>query len=168
MKGSAFVFINLVQAVRFGHVGWGFALDEAHTLFYFGSSDHLYRHRWWDLPAWIRYSKVEPKGDIDWWSAIGSKADMLRIMANGDPTRYHIRYHLVKEIEVDNALPEDGRQTAEDLRAGGWAVLSNNCVHQAYDVLTRYGAELPNPDVPLTNLVPKVWFGKIAGRQYNI
>lgn len=168
MRGSAFVFINLLQAVRFGHVAWGFALDEAGTQFYFGSSDHLYRHPWWDLPGWIRYANVEAEGDIDWWAATGSRDDMLRIMSAGDPGRYHIRYHLMKEVTVESASVDTARAAAESMRTGGWAVLSNNCVHQAYDVLTRYGAQLPDPNQPLTNLIPKVWFGKIPGQQFNI
>jgi hypothetical protein len=168
MKGSAFVFINPFQALRFGHVGWGFALDKAQNQYYFGSTDHLYRHPWWDLPGWVRYSKVEPEGPNDWWSAIGSREDMLRVMAKGDPSRYHIRYHVVKEIPVESAAPDAARAAAEGLRVGGWEVLSNNCVHQAYDVLTQYGADLPRPAQPLTNLVPKIWFAKINGNQFNI
>ena len=168
MNGTGFVFINLLQAMRFGHVGWGFAIDEAQSQFYFGSTDHLYRHPWWDLPGWIQYAKVEPHADNDWWSAVGTRDDMLRIMSRGDSGRYHIRYHVAKEIAVQSARIEDARRAAESLRTGGWAVLSNNCVHQAYDVLTEYGANLPAPTQPLTNLIPKVWFAKIEGNQFNI
>jgi hypothetical protein len=168
MKGSGFVFINLVQALRFGHVGWGFALDEAQTRFYFGSTDHLYRHPWWDLPGWIRYANVAPEKDVDWWSGIGSREEMYRAMFHGEGDRYHIWYHVAKEIAVENASPEAAVAAAEALQMGGWAVTSNNCVHQAFNVLTTYGATLPLPDQPLTNLIPKVWFGKIEGNRFNI
>lgn len=163
MRGSAFVFINLVQAVRFGHVGWGFALDERGEQFYFGSTDHLYRHPWWDLPAWIRYAHVEPELDNDWWYEIGSRDDMFRIMHAGHHARYHIRYHIAKEIPVENADPVSARRVADALQKGGWSVVSNNCVHQTYNVLSSYGAALPQPDRPLTNLIPKRWFNALPG-----
>lgn len=166
MTGSAFVFINMVQAARFGHVGWGFGLGDG--TYFFGSTDHLYRHPWWDLPAWIRYAKVEPHADNDWWAAAGTRDEMLRVMSKGDPSRYHIRYHYAKEIAVPEFDAATAQEYAEGLRTGGWAVLSNNCVHQAYEVLTRYGATLPHPEQPLTNLIPKVWFAKICGEQFNI
>jgi hypothetical protein len=89
-------------------------------------------------------------------------------MGKGDPQRYHIWYHFAKEIPVETFNPAAARECAEGLRSGGWAVLSNNCVHQAYEVLTLYGAKLPHPEKPLTNLIPKVWFAKIEGRQFNI
>jgi hypothetical protein len=168
MTGTGFVFINLVQAMRFGHVGWGFAIDEGQTQYYFGSTDHLYRHPWWDLPGWVKYAKVAPDADNDWWAAVGTRDDMLRIMSTGDVGRYHIRYHVAKEIAVSSACVAEARAVAEGLRTGGWAVLSNNCVHQAYEVLTRYGAELPPPTQPLTNLVPKIWFAKIDGKEFKI
>jgi hypothetical protein len=159
MQGSAFIFINYIQAVRCGHVGWGFSIDEMQEQFYYGSTDHLYRHPWWDLPGWIRYAHVEPELNNDWWSSIGSKSDMFEAMHRG----HHIQYHACKSIPVEQARPEDAMNYAESLKSLGWSIFANNCVHQTYDVLTKYGAVLPVPDRPITNLIPKQWFSIIAG-----
>src|SRR6185437_16904874 len=96
MEGAAFVFINFIQAGRMGHVGWGFLIDPATQTYYFGSTDHLWRHNWWDLVAWIRYTHVNPSANNDWWSGTGTHDDMLRMMSGG----HHIRYHAAKRVSV--------------------------------------------------------------------
>lgn len=164
MQGSAFVFINFIQAARFGHVGWGFSLDEMQDTFYFGSTDHLYRHPWWDLGGWVRYAHVGPELNNDWWSQVGTKQQMFETMSQG---RHHIRYHACKRVTVAMPAPETAMTYAESLKAAGWSVLSNNCVHQTYDVLTKYGAELPMPTEPMINLIPKRWFAEIPGEVYE-
>src|SRR5438309_1592527 len=89
MVGHAFVFINVVQAARFGHVGWGFSLDLDKDRYFFGSTDHLWRHDWWDLAAWMNYAQLKPGDENDWWSEEGTLDDMRRVMSKG----HHIRYH---------------------------------------------------------------------------
>src|SRR4051812_13774992 len=125
MVGRAFVFINPEQAARCGHVGWGFALDESQDSFYFGSTDHLWRHPWWDLLGWMRYAHVAPSGSNDWWSGRGSFKEMMIDMHRG----HHIRYHLAKEVAVADPHPDDALNYAESLASAGWSVLINNCVH---------------------------------------
>jgi len=171
MEGCAFVFINTEQAVRFGHVGWGFCIDSAKGLYYFGSSDHLYRHPWWDLPGWLRYAHVEPDADIDWWSNMGTYEEMMSVMSSGQSAvdqRYRIWYHMAKEIPVPAARPQPAVAAAQALAGGGWSVLANNCVHQTYQVLTEYGAFIPAPAQPVTNLIPRLWFATLPGRQVNL
>jgi hypothetical protein len=164
MHGRAFVFINYEQAARFGHVGWGFSIDEQSDLFYFGSTDHLWRHPWWDLAAWMRYAHVLPADNNDWWSTTGSYAEMVGTMHAG----HHIRYHSLKELTVPDANPQRAVSAAEALAKGGWSVLVNNCVHQTYTVLTEYGAQIPAPAEPVTNLIPKVWFQQLAGQRLDL
>lgn len=163
MQGSAFVFINLIQAARFGHVGWGFSLAEGQDRYYFGSTDHLFRHPWWNLAAWMRYAHLETGVNNDWWSEIGTRKEMLRIMHGGHHSRYHITYHVGKEIAVPAAHPDEAIALAGKLDNGGWSLLVNNCVHQTYSVLTEYGATLPKPIEPFTNVMPKKWFAAIEG-----
>jgi hypothetical protein len=164
MAGRAFVFINPDQAARFGHVGWGFALDEAQDLFYFGSTDHLWRHPWWSLIGWLRYAHVAPAGSNDWWSKTGTFEEMMIDMHRG----HHIRYHSAKEVSVTNPNPESAQLYAESLAMAGWSVLINNCVHQAHEVLRRYGAvDIPGPG-DITNLVPRLWFARLPGRVYDL
>lgn len=163
MQGQAAVFINLIQAARFGHVGWGFSLDQTGDRFYFGSTDHLYRHKWWDLPAWLRYGHVAPSGPNDWWCAIGTRQEMLHRMYHGSTERYHMRYHVFKEFTVDRADPAAAQTAAEFLEHNGWSLVTNNCVHQAYDVLTAYGATVPDPSCNPLHLMPKRWFDLLPG-----
>lgn len=167
MQGLAYVFINVEQAVRFGHVGWGFALDESGSKFVFGSTDHLYRHPWWDLPGWLRYAHLAPGADTDWWIDTGSLEDMLRVMNQGHHSRYHIRYHIAKRIEVSHAQPDAAVEAAKRLEKEGWSIFVNNCIHQTHRVLTSYGASLPPPSQPLTNLIPKRWFAAVQGDVFD-
>jgi hypothetical protein len=160
MIGKAFVFLNPVQAARFGHVGWGFTLEEGdEPTCYFGSTDHLWRSEFWDIPAWLRYAHVIPSNDIDWWEDSGVCRKMMDVMANG----HHLRYHLVKELPVANAQPQLACQKARSLARSGWSLLANNCVHHTYSVLEAYGAALPPPMESPLNLIPRRWFANIEG-----
>lgn len=158
-KGSLIAFINYKQAAQFGHIGWGFRLNADN--YCFGSSDHLWKHDWWDLPAWWRYMHVPADGDIDWWSAQGSKEEMLEMMKTGP----HIRYHAYKEIEADNVLPEQAVKYTEGLKSAGWHIAKHNCVHQAFQIFSTYTREhsLPNPYESPLNLIPKNWFARLPG-----
>lgn len=165
-QGAIYAFINFEQAARFGHIGWGF-LQEDGTSFLFGSSDHLYHHDVWDLPAWIKYMAVEPGGDIDWWCQTGSELEMLTAMRTGrnaDGAR-HIFYHAYKVIPVPWPDPQRAKSTAENQKFGGWEVLANNCVHHAYQIFADYGAvaKLPNPFGDPFHRIPKRWFSLLDG-----
>ncbi|MBX9687855.1 MAG: hypothetical protein K2X27_14210 [Candidatus Obscuribacterales bacterium] len=163
-KGSIFAFINFQQAARFGHVGWGFEVDEKHC--YFGSTDHLWKHDWWDLPAWLRYMSVPAEADIDWWANQGSKTEMLKMMKSGP----HIRYHAYKELRLDSAKPQEAIRTAEALRLGGWDLARHNCVHQAFLVFSNYSSAhaLPSPFQDPLNLIPKTWFARIKASEQQL
>lgn len=169
--GAIYVFINFEQAAHFGHIGWGFRLSDDNTCL-FGSSDHLYRHRIWDLPAWIRYMAVAPGGDIDWWCESGSMEQMLSTMRSGQHVRSgrHLFYHAYKEIKVDKPNPQRARETAEGQRMGGWEVLGNNCVHHAYQIFSDYGAseKLPNPSLDPFHRIPKTWFKLLEGNAQKL
>jgi hypothetical protein len=161
MYGLAYVFINYAQAVRLGHVGWGFSLDEGET-FCFGSTDHLYHESFWNAPALIKYMHVSPDADTDFWFATGTRDEMLETMANG----HHLRYHAYKVLPVNNCAPGDAKEVAAALEKGGWNVAYNNCVHQSHKVLTGYGAEcLPHPNVPMKHRIPRNWFNDIPTKR---
>lgn len=158
MSGLAYVFINFQQAARCGHVGWGVSLGDGQN-FHFGSTDHLYKASYWNLLALARYSQVPPGGSIDWWAHVGTQSDMMRMMSGG----HHIRYHAYKVVEIDQPDPERAISAAASLRNAGWNVLLNNCVHHVHKVLSAYGCrvEIPDPNKPLTNLIPRQWFTSI-------
>jgi len=158
--GYAYVFINYKQALKFGHLGWGFLLEDGLRCCY-GSADHLWRAQWWDPMAVVRYAYVPPDGHIDWWLAEGSESSMLVDMRAG----HHIRYHAYKVLAIENANPQAARLAARTAESGGWALFGNNCVNQAFRILTEYGAGpcLPPPHRPFTNSIPRRWFETLEG-----
>lgn len=162
MSGFGYVFVNFEQAARFGHVAWGFSLPDGQT-YCWGSTDHLWRFAWWDLPAWIRYMSVPAGHHIDWWCETGSQSDMLKMMKSGP----HIRYHAYKAVAAEQLAPDAARATALSQRLNGWDVAGNNCVHQTYKVLSSYGCNgaIPDPATDPLNLVPRVWFSRISGQE---
>ncbi len=158
MRGLAYVFINFEQAARCGHVGWGISLGDGQN-FHFGSTDHLYKASYLNLPALVKYMQVLPGGDIDCWAHVGTESEMLESMRGG----HHIRYHAYKLLEVEQPNPDKAVSAAESLRHAGWHVTLNNCVHHVHSVLSGYStsARLPDPNQPLTNLIPRRWFAAI-------
>jgi hypothetical protein len=161
MYGLAYVFINYAQALRLGHVGWGFSIDEGDT-FCYGSTDHLYREAMWNAIAVVKYMNVAPEDDNDFWFATGTRDEMLEAMANG----HHLRYHAYKVLPVRDPIPEQAKKVAESYEKIGWNVAFNNCVHQSYKLLTEYGAEtLPHPNVPVKHRIPRSWFSEIPTRR---
>lgn len=161
MKGEFLLFINYRQAMRFGHVGWGFLVPGTNT-YVFGSTDHLYRHNWWDLIGWLKYMYVAPGKENDWCMDEGTEEYMCQLMSL---RRYHIRYHAYKSISVTNPDPEKAKAIAQSYRLDGWSVFSNNCVQQTFEIAKAYGVgdEILNPWKNTLLLIPNYWFGKVQG-----
>lgn len=157
-EGKAYVFINYDQAVGFGHIGWGFHI--AGDTYYYGSTDHLWNTKYalWDPVELIKYMNVNPSGNNDYWSAQGTEEQMLQTMRLGR----HVRYHSYKVVTTPKASPLLARAYADSMRENGWNVLLNNCVHQSYQILTKYGGKdiLPCP-YKLINRFPRKWFDSI-------
>lgn len=160
---DAFVFINFKQAVGFGHVAWGFALDN--ETYFYGSTDHLLRKPMWHVPALISYSSVRPGEDVDFWCGQGTLDEMLSEMATGP----HIRYHAYKRLRASEPRGERARLMALGYRDGGWRLWDNNCVHQTARLLTAYGVPSAVLDagsrLPVTSTLraPVKWFAALAG-----
>lgn len=155
MKGAAYIFINYKQALKFGHVAWGFAL--ADDVFCYGSSDHLLKRPMSDLAALVKYSHVQAGGDIDFWSKRGSEHEMTEEMRSG----HHIRYHAYKVIYLEEYHPDLALQEMEKVAAGGWSVLTNNCIHHTHRILQAYGLkeQILKPELfRPKSLMPKHWF----------
>jgi hypothetical protein len=163
MQGRGYIFINFKQAGSAGHIGWGFSLDAER--YHYGSADHLWSRRksFTDPVAWFNYARVEPGGNIDWWEQTGSFDEMIHAMRHGP----HIRYHAYKCVTIDDATPHHAVRTVSETAKGGWMVLNNNCIHQAYRILRSYGAkdEIPNPDSGLLIRISKVWFRSIEAEE---
>ncbi|HEY9678318.1 MAG TPA: hypothetical protein V6C76_09935 [Drouetiella sp.] len=162
--GAAYIFINFEQAVQLGHIGWGFHLDE--DRYFFGSTDHLWNlaYPMWHPAELYRYMDVQPTKNNDYWSSIGSEQEMLQVMHSGP----HVRYHAYKRIPVTEPQTDAAVKFAEGMKDRGWNVVQNNCVHQSYAILTKYGgAILPDAHTAL-NRIPRHWFKQIPGESVTI
>ena len=166
MPGNFYLFINFNQALRLGHVGWGFQIDES-GLFLFGSTDHLYHHPWWDLPAWVDYLYVAPGEKTDFWCQTGDEGTMLETMSS---TRAHIWYHACKKVKVGDASPAAARKTVDWLETAGWSLLVNNCVQHTYSIATEYGVgrDMPDPWRSAVRQIPRVWFAAVEGEYIEL
>lgn len=185
---QSFIFINYEQALRFGHVAWGFALSDGNR-YCWGSSDHLLRRPMTDIVALAQYSHVPPGGDIDFWCEQGSFEQMLESMSQGhhiqhQEIRYHINYHAYKKLHHDGGNPERALQELELIKAGGWSLLTNNCIDQTYRLLDAYGSaaalvdpklrfrsrrSYSGPEVKrLSTLLPRKWFAAARGESFSL
>jgi hypothetical protein len=185
---QSFIFINYEQALRFGHVAWGFALSDGNT-YCWGSSDHLLRRPMTDIVALVQYSHVPPGGDIDFWCEQGSFEQMLESMSQGhhiqhQEMRYHINYHAYKKLHHDGGNPERALQELELIKAGGWSLLTNNCIDQTYRLLDAYGSASALVDPKLryrsgrsyagqevkrmSTLLPRKWFAAARGESFSL
>jgi hypothetical protein len=198
---QAFIFINYHQALRFGHVAWGFALSSRESKrkkYCWGSSDHLLRTPMSDVIALAKYSHVPPGGDIDFWCEEGSFERMLESMSQGhhiqhQEIRYHINYHAYKELYYgqQSGNVERALQELEMIKAGGWSLLTNNCIDQTYRLLDAYGAgaalvdpkrryrskgissrnigsNAAQPFNRLSTLLPRKWFAAACGQTVSL
>jgi hypothetical protein len=194
---QSFIFINYHQALRFGHVAWGFALSPGESpgenqgkRYCWGSSDHLLRTPMSDLISLAKYSYVPPGGDIDFWCEQGSFEQMLESMSQGhhiqhQEIHYHINYHAYKELHQENQSGNSARalQELELIRAGGWSLLTNNCIDQTYRLLAAYGSgdALVDPRrrygrasragqkfSRLSTILPRNWFAAASGKSFPL
>lgn len=166
MTGQAFIFINYLQALRFGHVAWGFATADGR--YCYGSSDHLLKRPMSDLIALAKYSHVPAGGDIDFWCEEGTYEEMLEAMSQG----HHIRYHECKVIGGDYVGDVSAARAAlAEVKAGGWSVLANNCIHHTYKILRAYGVadSLLAPVLfQPWSMLPRKWFKLARGQTIRL
>ena len=143
MNGNAYIFVNYHQAATFGHVGWGFAIDNSRTC-YFGSTDHFCVDALRNPGQCLRVNQGD---DNDWWAQIGTFDEMISIMRN--QSSGHIWYHAYKEIPTNNADPVHARRTADNYKNAGWWIPGNTCLDHVYHILCDYGIpNLPWPSDP--------------------
>ena len=144
-------------------MGWGFKLEED-DLFLYGSTDHLTRHDFLDIPAWIDYMSVPAGEENDWWCEEGDRKKMIASMTrSGD----HIWYHACKILPVAKPDFDQAKKLAYDLKVQGWSVFSNNCVQQTYELAKTYGvgSEILNPWQNTWFLIPRNWYKMIRAEE---
>jgi hypothetical protein len=115
---------------------------------------------------------------------------MLESMSQGhhiqhQEIHYHINYHAYKELHQENQSGNSARalQELELIRAGGWSLLTNNCIDQTYRLLAAYGSgdALVDPRrrygrasragqkfSRLSTILPRNWFAAASGKSFPL
>lgn len=90
---------------------------------------------------------------------------------DGEEIHYHINYHGFKELHHPGGDPDRALHEMKLVKAGGWSLLTNNCIDQTYRILDAFGAgsALVDPrqryrSLQLATIIPKKWFASAAGR----
>lgn len=155
----AYLFAHHAGARHLGHVGWAVQLPGGPYLC--GSTENTGPHR-----------IVPPGGDITFWTRDGvSEAELLSEMARSHGARpgHPNGYDAYKWALVHGADPSAARQAAEQVRAGGYNLLDNNCLHHARRILRAYGVPAGAGGLasPLTHPGPNAWFAASLGEAWS-
>ena len=135
--GRARVYVRHSGAHHAGHVGWGYLLPD-------GS---------WEVGAVERGGIITPPLKDGFWR--GEFVDPT-------PRMRELRYDAYKEFDVGAPNPEAARAQEDVIDKRYFSLARHNCMNDTHDVLTAYGAKLPNPD-RFWDWRPNEWFREIEG-----
>ena len=152
-QGVAYIFIKPEQAVKQGHISWGFMMDDGS--YCFGSTENPLK----PMPNFAegvasvwQALNIGPGADNGFWCGFAdTEADMLTAMrtAANDRTSsaaypYGNRcsgYWHFKKTFTPSRYAGAARAAAEHDRVSGFIGLTWNCLDQAYAVLEAYGVD---------------------------
>jgi hypothetical protein len=125
---------------------------------------------------------VQTRAVLGWGSLQTARARGQNV--EHQEVRYHINYHAYKKLHHDGGNPERALQELELIKAGGWSLLTNNCIDQTYRLLEAYGsaAALVDPKLRyrsrrayagqevkrLSTLLPRKWFAAARGESFSL
>lgn len=169
--GAAYIFIKPEQAVRQGHIGWGFLMADGR--YCFGSTENPMkagRDLGQDARAVWDALTINPGADNGFWYGIAdTEQEMLNEMKRPTNTRqsdanhpYGDRcsgYWHYKMSYVRGANPSAALGRAESCRESGFKGIGWNCLDQTYAILEAYGVDKNNV-MPWkqTHPSPNYWF----------
>jgi hypothetical protein len=136
-RGSARVYNRRTGAHGAGHVGWAF-LDEQGL---------------WDAGAVERGGLITPPGRSGYWS---------NVMEDPTPRMRALNYDSYKEFEVNAPSPALARSTVGDVSRRYFNLVLHNCMQDTYNVLTAYGANLPQIN-KRWDFKPNDWYNLLMG-----
>jgi len=79
-----------------------------------------------------------------------------------NPRMRELRYNSYKEFGVTAPNPTAARQQEDAIDKRSFSIARHNCMNDTYDVLTAYGAPLPDPD-RIWDWRPNDWFREVVG-----
>jgi hypothetical protein len=148
---KAYVFLNPFLAANYGHVGWGFELNNGQ--FCYGSKETA------------TALKIDKGCNNNVFVSYDSEANMLHQM-NTKKTSFTYQYY--KFIEIQNSNPDAAEAMAEDSKNWGYGLSGNNCMDDVFKIIKCYahGNDTVLP-WPATHLAPNAFFGAIETKQHK-
>lgn len=137
MQGQARVYNRRAGAHGAGHVGWCFLVE-----------DDL-----WEVGAVERGGTITPPGRSGYWSLI---------MDDPNPRMFTLKYDSYKEFEVQSPSIPLARAEETEVSRRFFNLVLHNCMQDAYNVLTAYGANLPQID-KRWDFKPNDWYDLLTG-----
>lgn len=157
-SGKVYVFMRPVDAMGFGHMGWGIMLSDGS--FYCGSTENpfappkpadQYKLNLW-LQSAARSAQIPAGQDNSSWTMrFPTEAQMFARMKSLNYTKW-------KGVAVANPKIFDCKVKIEQIKGRGYDVIGNNCFDHTYDVLNYYGISWVNLPLKQTYPVPNEWF----------
>ena len=120
---------------------------------------------------WLVGALEDPSGDWSapagqtgfWYQCVpNAEAAMCNPVMIGAP-QGTAAYSAAKALVVAEPRPDVAHAMLLEWQGRDYSLVGSNCMNCAYDVLTAYGAVLPNPTTNPTDWVPNVWFNAIQG-----
>jgi hypothetical protein len=78
-----------------------------------------------------------------------------------------LNYHTYKELEIASPNVAAAREQEAKVDRRIFSIARHNCMNDAFDVLTGYGAILPDPG-NISNWRPNDWFRAVAGDESTL
>jgi hypothetical protein len=152
MSTQVVVFLRPDGGNGFGHVGWGFAIPGS-TEWFVGSMENP---SGWavNLPGWTGFWHLKvPNGKA-------AQEVMRRPEAHGAP-KGTPPYASAKVLAAPAPNLRAAQQKMNEWAHRPYTALGGNCMNCVFDILTAYGAALPDPTINPCEWSPNNWFNDI-------
>jgi hypothetical protein len=140
--GHARVYVRRTGAHGAGHVGWAFTVAS-------GS---------WEAGAVERGGIITPPLADGFWS---------EELIDPSPRMLALNYHAYKELDVPFPNVAAAREQEARVDRRMFSIARHNCMNDTFDVLTAYGAVLPDPD-NISDWRPNDWYRAVVGEETRL
>ena len=165
--GKVFIFMRPVDALGFGHMGWGIMLSDGS--YFCGSTENPFSppqpKDTYNQQAWaksISRSAKIPAGqdNSSWTMRFATEQQMFARMKS-------LNYSRWKGLAVSNPTILKAKSATEIIKGKGYDVTGNNCFDHTYDVITAYGIHWTKLPLKQVFPVPNEWFRRFYADNSN-
>jgi hypothetical protein len=152
--GKIYIFMRPVDALGFGHVGWGIMLSDGS--YYCGATENPF-----NMKSPGSSVAINPGGDINSWTMrFATEGEMFGRMKS-------LSYSKWKGLAVSNPNIANAKNLIDGIKNRGYGAIGNNCFDHAYDVFTYYGVHWTKLPLKQTYPVPNEWFRQFYADNSN-